>query len=97
MLVGNSSSGIIEASLFKKPVVNIGIRQRSRERGHNVIDVEHFNQKSIYHAIKKSLGLKREKLRDISIYGEGNISKKIVKQLERIKLNSKLIQKQITY
>jgi len=97
VLVGNSSSGIIEASLFKKPVVNIGIRQRSRERGHNVIDVEHFNQKSIYHAIKKSLGLKREKLRDISIYGEGNVSKKIVKQLEIIKLNSKLIQKQITY
>jgi len=97
VLVGNSSSGIIEASLFKKPVVNIGIRQRSRERGHNVIDVEHFNQKSIYHAIKKSLGLKREKLRDISIYGERNVSKKIVKQLEIIKLNSKLIQKQITY
>ena len=97
VLVGNSSSGIIEASLFKKPVVNIGIRQRSRERGHNVIDVEHFNQKSIYYAIKKSLGLKREKLRDISIYGERNVSKKIVKQLEIIKLNSKLIQKQITY
>ncbi len=38
-LVGNSSSGIIEASYFKIPVVNIGIRQKNREKGNNVIDV----------------------------------------------------------
>ena len=46
VLVGNSSSGIIEASFFKKPVVNIGIRQQFREKGPNVIDIKYFSQKS---------------------------------------------------
>ena len=39
MLAGNSSSGIIEAATFGTPVVNIGDRQRLRERNANVIDV----------------------------------------------------------
>jgi UDP-N-acetylglucosamine 2-epimerase len=38
-MVGNSSSGIIEAASFRLPVVNIGRRQTGRERGANVIDV----------------------------------------------------------
>jgi UDP-hydrolysing UDP-N-acetyl-D-glucosamine 2-epimerase len=38
-LVGNSSSGIREASYFGTPVVNIGQRQQGRERGPNVVDV----------------------------------------------------------
>ena len=37
-LVGNSSSGIVEAASFALPVVNVGIRQQGRERAHNVID-----------------------------------------------------------
>ena len=40
VLVGNSSSGIIEASFFKKPVVNIGTRQQFRESGPNVINIK---------------------------------------------------------
>ena len=95
VLVGNSSSGIIEASFFKKPVVNIGIRQNFREKGPNVIDVEQFTQKSICNAIEKAI--KSKKLKQSSIYGKGNASKKIVKHLEQIKLNTKLLQKQITY
>lgn len=39
-MVGNSSSGIIEAASFRLPVVNIGTREGGRERGANVIDVE---------------------------------------------------------
>jgi len=93
--VGNSSSGIIEASFFKKPVVNIGIRQKFREKGPNVIDVEQFTQKSISNAIE--IALKSKKLKQSSIYGKGNAAKKIVKHLEQIKLNTKLLQKQITY
>ena len=38
VLVGNSSSGIIEAASFHIPVVNIGTRQAGRERASNVID-----------------------------------------------------------
>ena len=40
LLIGNSSSGIIEAGSFGKPVVNIGNRQLGRMRGVNVIDCE---------------------------------------------------------
>ncbi len=39
LMAGNSSSGIIEAGLFGMPVVNIGDRQKGRERGDNVVDV----------------------------------------------------------
>ncbi len=95
VLVGNSSSGIIEASFFRKPVVNIGIRQNFREKGPNVIDVKQFTEKSICNAIEKAL--KSKKLKQSSIYGKGNAAKKIIKHLEEIKLNTKLLQKQITY
>ena len=97
VLVGNSSSGIIEASFFKKPVVDIGTRQRFREKGPNVIGVKYFSQKSIFNAIVKALKLKSNKLKYSSIYGKSNVSKKIIKHLERIKLNRELLQKQITY
>jgi len=39
LMVGNSSSGIIEAPSFKLPVVNIGTRQQGRVRARNIIDV----------------------------------------------------------
>lgn len=38
MLIGNSSSGIMEAASLSVPVVNVGIRQKGRERGENVLD-----------------------------------------------------------
>ena len=97
VLVGNSSSGIIEASFFKKPVVNIGTRQQFRESGPNVINIKYFDQKSISNAIVKALKLKSNKLKYSSIYGKDNVSKKIIKHLENIKLNRELLQKQITY
>ena len=39
IMVGNSSSGIIEAGLFGLPAINVGDRQKGRERGPNVVDV----------------------------------------------------------
>ena len=97
VLVGNSSSGIIEASYFKIPVVNIGIRQKNREKGNNVIDVKD-NSVLIYNAIKKLFNPKSKHIGKLSsIYGSGNTSKKIIKILETILLNDKLIQKQIMY
>lgn len=98
VLVGNSSSGIIEANYFNTSVVNIGIRQKDRERGKNIIDVENGSAYSIYLAILKALKRKKDqKLVSDYIYGKGNASEKIVKYLERIPLNKELIQKQIFY
>ena len=58
ILVGNSSSGIIEAASFKKFVINLGSRQAGREMSSNVINVE-IKKKSIVDAINKTalLGL----------------------------------------
>lgn len=97
VLVGNSSSGVIEGSYFNTPVINIGIRQKDRERGSNVIDVGHSAEK-IFHAIKKGFKLKKQKkFKNKYIYGNGNSSKKITQILETIELNDDLIQKQINY
>jgi len=98
VLVGNSSSGIIEASYFAVPVVNIGIRQKGREKGKNVIDVSDEKSLSIQNAVIEALKRKKKgNLSKIRIYGNGNASKKIVSILEKIKLDKKLIQKQINY
>jgi len=52
VLIGNSSSGIIEAASFGTPVINIGDRQKGRERNQNVIDVP-ANAAAIRRALKK--------------------------------------------
>ena len=93
--MGNSSSGMIECSYFDTHVVNIGIRQQGREHGKNVTNVKEFVSSKIESAIKKSLNSKPKKIS--RIYGNGNSTKKIVKVLENIPLNKKLLQKQITY
>lgn len=98
VLVGNSSSGIIEGSYFKTPIVNIGIRQENREGGSNLINVKNFNSQSIFHAIEKALRWKKKKhFKNLKIYGTGNASRKIVRHLEKITSNDTLIQKQIVY
>ena len=94
VLVGNSSSGIIDAGYFSTPVVNIGIRQQDRERSTNVFDVTNTSIELIYEAIKKAIKWNKKSI-PIGPYGSGNASKKIVKILETIQINDKLIQKQI--
>jgi len=98
VMVGNSSSGIIESSSFKLPVVNIGIRQEGRERSNNIINVEH-NKEKIILAIKKALSITfRNSLRDCkNPYGNGKTAQEVVNVLSSIKINSKLLQKKITY
>jgi len=96
-LIGNSSSGIIEGSYLHTPVVNIGIRQLGREKDVNVIDVPIFSKSLILNALKKSLKKKNKKIKNSSIYGTGNASKKIVQYLETIPINLQMIQKKLVY
>lgn len=99
VMIGNSSSGIIEAPSFKLPVVNIGTRQQGRQRCSNVIDVG-YNKEEISRGIDKALNdrkfLNRLK-RCINPYGNGKTGLKIASILTNIKLNPKLLQKRITY
>ncbi len=98
VLIGNSSSGMIEASYFHTPVINIGTRQEGRERAKNVFDIKDTSVKTIYRTILKALR-SRKTINSINnyIYGTGNASKKIVSFLEKLDLNKDLIQKQLSY
>lgn len=98
-LLGNSSSGIIEAPSIGLPVVNIGSRQRGRYHADNVIFVD--NDKSqILDAIKKSVDDQHYRSlvkKIINPYGEGDSSAKIVEVLRTINLDTRLVHKNITY
>ena len=84
-LIGNSSSGIREAEFLGVPVVNIGTRQEGRQRGENVIDVNH-NTKEILAAITTQLQAKR--FLSKHIYGDGEAGKKIATILENMTLET---------
>jgi UDP-N-acetylglucosamine 2-epimerase (non-hydrolysing)/GDP/UDP-N,N'-diacetylbacillosamine 2-epimerase (hydrolysing) len=82
VFLGNSSSGIMEAASFEVPTVNIGERQRGRERAANVIDAA-ANRETIIAAITKARSRQfRESLRGMTNpYGDGRASEKIVEVL----------------
>ena len=97
-LVGNSSSGIHEATSFNIPVVNIGTRQNGRLKPINVIDAN-YDKKDIIKKIKYCLNNKKYRLALKKIknpYGDGKSASKIIKVLKNINL-SKTTQKMNTY
>ena len=83
-LIGNSSSGIRESSYIGLPVVNIGSRQRNRERGKNVIDVKNKTI-DILNAINKQITKKKYKKN--YLYGDGNSGKRVVDILIKSKIS----------
>ena len=99
-MIGNSSSGFVEAPYFYLPVINIGNRQMGRQSYRNVINVD-VNSKNIVEKIKEYLHNKKfrnelKKSFDYP-YGKGNSSQSIAQVLAGIKIDRKLIQKKITY
>lgn len=74
-MVGNSSSGIIEAASLGLPVVNIGDRQAGRERSGNVIDCGH-GEGEIVEAIGKAIAMGRREYENV--YGDGKAAPRIV-------------------
>ena len=94
VLVGNSSSGIIEGGYFGIPVVNIGGRQAGRERAATVIDVCPHTQ-LIAEGIHLALHNDKFRVGGTSyLYGDGHASEHIVKVLEDLEITPELIQKQ---
>ena len=93
-MVGNSSSGIIEAASFKLPVVNIGNRQRGRMRGKNVIDVG-YSRAEIVEGIATAMSEEfRIGLADLTNpYGDGQAAGRIVETLKGVPLDHRLLSK----
>jgi GDP/UDP-N,N'-diacetylbacillosamine 2-epimerase (hydrolysing) len=97
VMVGNSSSGIVEAPFLQLPVINIGSRQEGRERGKNVLDVK-YNKNEIKEAISSILSKKRSfNVSENPYYSKVNTSSKIVEILSTTKIDDKLLQKKLTY
>jgi GDP/UDP-N,N'-diacetylbacillosamine 2-epimerase (hydrolysing) len=93
-LVGNSSSGIIEAASFGTPVVNIGNRQRSRERNLNTIDCA-ADRAAIAAAIRQALAHGRYPA--ANRYGDGNAGERITQLLATLPIGADLLDKVNTY
>ena len=92
VLVGNSSSGIIESTSLEVPAVNIGIRQQGREHAANVIDAP-AQRRAIRYAIDRALIAKfRREIRGLeSPYGDGQASRIICEALLKTRLGPKLL------
>jgi UDP-hydrolysing UDP-N-acetyl-D-glucosamine 2-epimerase len=97
MLVGNSSAGIIEAASFGTPVIDIGPRQRGRERGENIAHVA-YQAPAIRRAIDTVCnGDRPKRFASKNIYGRGNTADRIAAILANIALDVRLRRKLIGY
>ena len=100
LIIGNSSSGLLEAPTYKIPAVNIGRRQDGRERGVNVIDVPSFVENKIENAIDKAISndFNNFLIENCSNpYGDGNSSKKIYNFILDLEINDLVLTKNLTY
>ena len=90
ILVGNSSSGIIEAGSLGAPVVNIGSRQNLREKGNNVINTK-VDKYKIVESLNKAKNLDKSFFQNP--YDIGRSSDKILTLLKKISLDEKVLNK----
>jgi UDP-N-acetylglucosamine 2-epimerase (non-hydrolysing)/GDP/UDP-N,N'-diacetylbacillosamine 2-epimerase (hydrolysing) len=99
IMIGNSSSGIIEAPSFKIPVINIGSRQDGRTRSKNIIDVKPSKEKILQAIdfVKNDNEFKNKIKTCKNEFGDGYTAEKIVTILKEIDINDNIIQKKITY
>ena len=90
VMVGNSSSGIIEAGSFGTPVINVGVRQNMRQRNFNVVDVP-----AVREQVDPSLraALIRGRFPAHNCYGDGHAAERIVQRLANVALEPDLLLK----
>jgi len=94
VMIGNSSSGLIEAPSFGLPVVNVGARQRGRLRGGNVIDVEPVREDILRGIEAAQAPPFRARARTAgNPYGDGRAAPRIVEVLQTVSLDARLVQK----
>lgn len=94
LMVGNSSSGIIEAASFGTPVVNVGTRQFMREHGPNVVDVA-VAPEAIAQALRSQLAHGRWQCENP--WGDGQAAGRIADLLAHLSLDGAVLQKTNSY
>ena len=92
LFVGNSSSGIMETPSFALPTINVGIRQRGRERARNILDAP-ANTEAILAAAEKarSDAFRRSLEGMTNPYGDGTAAEKIAEILTTVPLGPALL------
>lgn len=94
-LAGNSSSGIMETASFALPTVNIGLRQKGRERARNVLDAAPDSSDILAKLAHARSPQFRASLAGMeNPYGDGHASEKIVEVLTTVPLTPSLLIKQ---
>jgi GDP/UDP-N,N'-diacetylbacillosamine 2-epimerase (hydrolysing) len=98
LIVGNSSSGIMEAPTFGTPCVNVGRRQNGRPQASNVINVT-YSRNDILAAIREAVSPERVTLAKSAVnpYGDGRAAERIVQVLKNTEINELLLCKEMTY
>ena len=86
LVVGNSSSGIIEVPSFNKPTLNLGIRQNGRVGANSIINCEKVSEKNIVKSLEKLKSKKfKRNLKNVkNPYEKLNTSNNILKILKKI-------------
>jgi UDP-N-acetylglucosamine 2-epimerase (non-hydrolysing)/GDP/UDP-N,N'-diacetylbacillosamine 2-epimerase (hydrolysing) len=94
LLVGNSSSGIMESASFALPTVNVGVRQQGRERARNVLDAAPVAISILEQVEKATSPSFRESLSGMTNpYGDGHASERIVEVLTALPDRDRLLLK----
>ncbi len=93
-MIGNSSSGIVEAASFRLPVVNIGTRQQGRVQPKNVIQSS-YQREEIAAAIVRAIspGFSGTLADLMNPYGDGHAAEQIVQRLKTVELDQRLLLK----
>jgi len=97
LMIGNSSSGLIEAPSFGLPVVNVGARQRGRLRGANVVDVEP-SREDVLRGIEAAQvpAFRARAGAAANPYGDGHAAPRIVDVLRSVPIDARLVQKRFS-
>jgi UDP-hydrolysing UDP-N-acetyl-D-glucosamine 2-epimerase len=97
VMIGNSSSGIMETASFALPTVNIGFRQKGRERAANVLDAEPDSAAILASIEEARTPHFRASLAGMTNpYGDGHASERIVETLTTVRLGAPLLIKRAT-
>jgi UDP-N-acetylglucosamine 2-epimerase (non-hydrolysing)/GDP/UDP-N,N'-diacetylbacillosamine 2-epimerase (hydrolysing) len=96
VMIGNSSSGIMETPSFALPTVNVGMRQQGRERARNILDAAPEKADLLAKVeVARSEAFRRSLVGMQNPYGDGHASEKIVSVLTSVPLGEKLLIKKM--
>lgn len=94
LMLGNSSSGIMETPSFRLPTVNVGLRQEGRERARNILDAP-ADSRAILEKVARarSAEFRRSLASLTNPYGDGHAAERIVQVMTSVPLGEELLRK----